>query len=238
MRRSAGAFTRNKLLKRSLILLMLMCICAGGLVGASIDWWIVWIADLINANMGWSNPSFFLFLPALVLTYWYLRAGGGEWRLENLSKGLDAEMRVGQVIEYAITDARCAIAHSVTSIAKVGDIDHIVATPAAIWVVETQYRKVPKKVFPKVLERIADNAKSVRDWVTKLGYRDMQVHPCLILAYESKIRKNEYDKLGETIRVYLPNQVTQIIKKDLENSGNLDERLSREVWKLGAVSES
>ena len=97
--------------------------------------------------MVWYNPSFFVFLPALVLTYWYLRAGG-EWGLENLSKGLDAEMKVGQIIEYAITDARCAVAHSVTSIAKVGDIDHIIATPAAIWVVETKYRWVLQEVFP------------------------------------------------------------------------------------------
>ena len=35
MRRNAGAFVRNRLLKRSLILLMLMGICVGGLVGAS-----------------------------------------------------------------------------------------------------------------------------------------------------------------------------------------------------------
>ncbi len=237
MRRNAGAVVRNRLLKRSLILSMLMGICTGGLVGALIDWWIVWVADLINVNMGWSNPSFFVFLPAFILTYWYPHVGG-EWRLENLSKGFDAEMRVGQVIEYAITDARCAVAHSVTSIAKVGDIDHIVATPAAIWVVETKYRKVPRKAFPKVLERIADNAKSVRDWAKYLGYQDVQVHPCLILAYESKIRKNKYDKRGETIRVYLPDQVAQAIKKDLENGGNFDERLSREVWKLGTVIKS
>ena len=241
MRRNAGAFVRNRLLKLSLTLSMLMGICVGGLVGASIDWWIIWVADLINVNvnMVWYNPSFFVFLPAFVLTYWYLRAGREwEWGLENLSKGLDAEMRVGQVIEYAITDARCAVAHSVTSIAKVGDIDHIIATPAAIWVVETKYQRVREKFFREVLERIADNTKSVRNWTTKLGYRDVQVHPCLILAYESKIVKQEYDKRGETIRVCLPNQVARAIKKDFENGGDLDERLSREVWKLGAVTES
>ena len=125
MRRSAGSFVRGRLLEQSLILSMLMGICAGGFVSAPIDWWLVWLADLINVNIGWSNPSVFIFFPAFVLTYWYLRKGVGEWRLENLSKGLNAETKVGQIIEYAITDARCAVAHSVTSIAKVGDIDHI-----------------------------------------------------------------------------------------------------------------
>ena len=60
----------------------------------------------------------------------------------------------------------------------------------------------------------------------------------LILASASKIGKNKYDERGETIRVYLPEQAAHAIKKDLENGGNLDERLSREVWKLGAVTES
>ena len=50
-----------------------------------------------------------------------------------------AERNVGGLIEYGITAPGCAIAHSVTEIAEIGDIDHLVATPGCLWVVETKY---------------------------------------------------------------------------------------------------
>ncbi|MCY4098848.1 MAG: hypothetical protein OXF40_11410, partial [Rhodospirillales bacterium] len=53
----------------------------------------------------------------------------GRWNFDNFRKGWKAENRVGQAIGYAVTAENCAVAHSVTEIAKVGDIDHIVATP-------------------------------------------------------------------------------------------------------------
>ena len=85
--------------------------------------------------------------------------------MDNLEKGVDAETRVGQIVEYAITAENCAVAHSVTMIARVGDLDHIVATPVSVWVIETKYRRVSKKSFSKVLSRIAANTDAVRQWV-------------------------------------------------------------------------
>ena len=101
----------------------------------------------------------------------------------NPCKGItrDVETLVGQTIERAITAENCAVAHSVKKIAKVGDIDHIVATPKAVWVTETKYRKVPPKSFPKVLNRIAANMKSVRQW----AHGKTTVRGCLVLAFEN-----------------------------------------------------
>ena len=52
-----------------------------------------------------------------------------RWNMDNLEKGVDAETRVGQIIEYAITAENCAVAHSVTMIARVGDIDPLSPHP-------------------------------------------------------------------------------------------------------------
>ncbi len=49
-------------------------------------------------------------------------------------------------------------------IAQVGDIDHIVATPGNIRVVETKWGPALKKKFPGVLGWIAANMKAVREW--------------------------------------------------------------------------
>ena len=85
-------------------------------------------------------------------------------RLGNLVKGEKAETHAGHAIEYALTAANCAVAHSVTTIARVGDIDHLVATPVRLWVIETKYRRVPRERFPEVLRQIADNTNAVWEW--------------------------------------------------------------------------
>ncbi len=78
-------------------------------------------------------------------------------RIGNLRKGYVAERQIGRAIEQAITADNCAVAHNVEGIANAGDIDHIVATPQGVWVVETKYRRVWAKSFPKVLNRIRAN---------------------------------------------------------------------------------
>ena len=50
---------------------------------------------------------------------------------------------VGQAIEYPSTRERCAVAHHLEEIARVGGIDHLVATPRGLWVIETKHGLVP-----------------------------------------------------------------------------------------------
>ena len=55
-----------------------------------------------------------------------------RWSLANLEKGLDAEYRIGQEVDYALVPSGCAVAHGVTGIGTVGGIDHLVATPGGL----------------------------------------------------------------------------------------------------------
>jgi predicted nucleic acid-binding Zn finger protein len=156
-----------------------------------------------------------------------------RWSLDNLIKGERAEQRVGQAIEYAITASNCAVAHSVTEIAKVGDIDHLVATPAAIWVIETKYRKVPKKDFPRVLARIAENTQAVRRWAPD----GSTVRGCLVLAFEDKFHKKNFGFGKETITAYNPAQLAREMSTEAGRERSLDERVATDIWRLGKIAE-
>ena len=86
------------------------------------------------------------------------------WRLRDMRTGAGAEERVGEAIEYALTRAGCAVAHGVTVIAREGDIDHLVATPTRLWVLETKSGRLPRTAFATTLRRIARNVDAVRAW--------------------------------------------------------------------------
>ena len=184
---------------------------------------------------GWGFVPYLVTLVAVYIAVEVASARGfSRWNYENLEKGENAETRVGQLIEYALTRDGCAVAHSVTAeIAKVGDIDHIVATPSAIWVIETKYKKVPPKRFPEVLSRIAANTESVRQWAP-VG---TSVRACLVLAYENKIGKQDYSYRGERIKAYTPNLLVSEIQGESQCKRTLDENVMDEIWKLGLRNE-
>ena len=143
---------------------------------------------------------------------------------------------MGQIIEYAITAESCAVAHSVKEIAKVGDIDHIVATPVGVWVIETKYKKVPKKFFRDVLSRIAENTNAVRQWVPA----GTPVRGCLVLAYETDIKKKNYSHGKEKITVYTQDSLVSLMREvrlEAREKRSLDERITKDIWKLGHIAE-
>ncbi|MDE0355177.1 MAG: nuclease-related domain-containing protein [Deltaproteobacteria bacterium] len=156
-----------------------------GAAGWFVRGWLVKQAILIAVGLGMViglvfGPMFFWLLPQWIGFGWTIVVWGTtavglviaifvKWNIENLRKGLDAEMLVGQTIERAMTAENCAVAHSVKEIAEGGDIDHIIATPKAVWVIETKYKKVRKDRFPKVLDGIATNMDAVRQWAVKLA---------------------------------------------------------------------
>lgn len=190
MMQRAGSFLRAKMVQLSMWGML-----AGGIMfGLS-------AGLLFYAVEGWIGPLWVIVAyaaaAAAVFLGWRI-LDSGRWDLDWLGKGMDAEERVGQLIEYGITAKDCAVAHSVTEIAKVGDIDHIVATPAGIWVIETKYRRVPRHVFPEVLGRIAANTDAVRKWAPA-GTR---VQGCLVRAYEREEGRKTYTRGNEKIAVY------------------------------------
>ena len=122
--------------------------------------------------------------------------------------------------------------HSVTGIARVGDIDHLVATPVRLWVIETKYRRVPREHFPEVLRRIADNTAAVWEWAPP----GTPVRGCLVLAYESRIHRKTYDYGKEPIVVHTPASLARELRAEAGRERVLDERVGAGVWKLGRVA--
>lgn len=80
------------------------------------------------------------------------------------------------MIDDALVPWNCEVADSVFDIAPEGDIDHLVATPMALWVVETKVRAVSKDRFRAVLDRIARNVHAVEAWAPGVPVRG--VSPC------------------------------------------------------------
>ncbi|MDE0032365.1 MAG: nuclease-related domain-containing protein [Deltaproteobacteria bacterium] len=86
-----------------------------------------------------------------------------------------------------LNTARLLIRSRRNSIAKVGDIDHLVATPKAVWVIETKYGAVPPGLLSETVNRIGDNMGAVREWAGQVAPgKKTPVRGCLVLAYEDK----------------------------------------------------
>lgn len=190
----------------------------------------------IWAGRIWGIAAYLVTAAVVLVAVRILDQPSYRWNFENLRKGVDAETRVGQVIEYAITAENCAVAHSVTEVAKVGDIDHIVATPSAVRVIETKYKRVPEKSFPEVLSRIAANTDAVRQWAPA----GTPVRGCLVLAYETDIKRRNYSHGKEKIAVYTQDTLAALMREMREESRgerSLDERVAKDIWKLGRVTE-
>lgn len=182
---------------------------------------------------GWGVAAYLVALALSIFAIRVIEKPSSRWNIDRLRKGMDAETLVGENIEYAITAENCAVAHSVKEIAKVGDIDHIVATPAAVWVIETKYRKVPEKSFPEALSRIAANTRAVRQW-TPVG---TTVRGCLVLAYETDIKRRNYSHGKEKITAYTPELLKRELRREARAERLLDDRITKDIWKLGDISE-
>ena len=125
------------------------------------------------------------------------------------------------------------MAHSVTAIARVGDIDHLVATPLRLWVIETKYRHVPREHFPEVLRRLAENTSAVWKWAPP----GTPVRACLVLATGSEPKRKTYDYGTEPVVVHTPKSLARELKAEAAKERMIDERVAAKVWKLGRVAE-
>ena len=150
-----------------------------------------------------------------------------------MKKGAYAEETIGQVIEYALTRERCAVAHDVEEVASVGNIDHLVATPRGLWVIETKSGLVPKAQFPETLRRIAFNVKAVRDWAP-----GMRVTGCLVFFNEPKPPpKPTYESGAETIKCFAnPTSLMRELRDEAQGEGGSSD-FARRVWALGKMEE-
>lgn len=237
MKKNAGSFIQGKLVKSTLLGVG----GAGIYVGLAIGLLLYFVFPRW-IGYGWGFAAFVVALAAIYIAIRVIERPSSWGNFENLKKGVDAETRVGNIIEYAITAESCAVAHSVTEIAKVGDIDHIVATPVAIWVIETKYKAVPPNKLNEVLNRIATNVDAVRQWAPG----SPPVRGCLVLAYEeTEFKKKIFEgnkKNGgiEKITVYTRDSLATFrreMREEARGRRSLDQQIAKRVWKLGRVTE-
>ena len=189
----------------------------GVLLGALLVQWapVLWI--LIGV--------FVILLSIYIFTY------VSRYSFRNLEKGLDAESRIGQVIEYALVQRNCAFAHGVTEIVAWGDIDHLVATPAALWVIETKHRKVPESKLSTVLNRISENVRSVQEWAPGIP-----VNGCLVFHMPPKGKLVLKAPDGTTVTVYDENSLVATLRGAIRESGPVDSDLAHRIWALGRTT--
>ena len=227
MRRNPGEWLREQLLDRTLDVAILSVIGVSWLCGAAVA---LWTAYQWQNGHPWTSlvvlgPGIFFLLFAL------FKAKQG-WRMRHMKIGAKAEEKIGQAIEYALTRDSCAVAHHVETIAKVGDIDHLVATPQRLWVIETKNRRVHESKFPETLRRITRNVEEIRKWAP-----GVQVTGCLAFAKYQKT-KLEATYNQETILCFSsPASLMRALREDARS--NLDSpKLARRVWELAKVENA
>ena len=220
MKREPGAFLRRKFRVRAVLMLVFSCILAGIGAGMLLQLWLPRWATWV-----------FIALGAIFWRASRIVQHKAKWSLDNLEKGMDAETEVGQHIEYAIASLNCAVAHNVQEIAKAGDIDHLVATPVRLWVVETKANRVSRKEFQNVLRRIARNVQAVRTWAPS----GTEVSGCLTLAQGG--HKPSYKSESERILAESPASLMRKLRVEARKPLAIDKDLPRKVWALGKADE-
>ena len=153
-------------------------------------------------------------------------------------RGLEAERRVGDVIDHAIAARGCAVAHDVREALRApGNVDHVVMTPASIWVLETKSGWVDKRRFPEALRQVGENVRRIRRHLDS----SVPVRGALVIAdvWERSTRE-EYDWDGEPVKVFgvQPLWRTLCIEcRHGDDSGHSEETemVRKKVWSLGSA---
>ena len=107
----------------------------------------------------------------------------------GIKKDVGAAVSTRHAVEHALAAPDCAVAHSVSTIARAGNIDHLVATPVRLWVIGTVHRRVTREELPGVLARITDNTAAVWDWAPP----GTPVRGCLVIGGGTHPTRNQYD---------------------------------------------
>ena len=114
---------------------------------------------------------------------------------DRYGKGEDGEVRVWESVDDALYRPGCAAAYSEDGLPGLrGDVDHLVATPARLWVVDAKYRDVPKSELPEALLRVAAQVEAVEAWAPP----GTPVRGCMVLAYRRRdYVKETYTRAGD-----------------------------------------
>ena len=135
-------------------------------------------------------------------------------------------------IEHALAAPGCALAYSVSTIARAGVIDHLVATPVRLWVIAAIDRRVSREELPNVLAEIADNTTVVWDWAPQ----GTPVRGCLVLGGERRPARTQFDYGKGPVAVHTSATLARELKAEAQLPREFDERVANAVAELGPVS--
>ena len=135
-------------------------------------------------------------------------------------------------IEHALAAPGCAVAHSVSAIARASVIDHLVATPVRLWVIAAVDRRSSREELPGVLDALADNTTAVWDWAPQ----GTPVRGCLVLGGERRPARTQYDYGKGPVVVHTPATLARELKAEAGLPRELDERVADAVAELDPVS--
>lgn len=192
-----------------------------GEVAPEITWWV--------ALLG--------LIAAYLVAHWIVQLS--VRRMESTwGRGLLAERRVGDLIEFAVADRGCAFAHDVKeALDGYGNVDHVVLTPAGVWVVETKASWLRQDRFHTARRQTAENVRRVRQHLRTT----LPVRGALVIADES-VRAYEKDHPwdGEPVTAFDSRSFWRRLRDERDQGGAVVDaaevaKVQRAVWSLGST---
>ena len=165
--------------------------------------------------------------------YGYCRGVDATW-----GRGLEAERQVGDLIEHAVAQRGCAFAHDVKeALGGRGNVDHVVMTPAGVWVVETKAAWLSGRRFPAALRQVAENVDRVRRHLET----SLPVRGALVIADPTKDSLDaDHDWHGAPVKAFGAKTFWRVLRAESGQACDIVEssetkRVARRVWNLGST---
>ena len=153
-------------------------------------------------------------------------------------RGLKAERQVGDLIDHAVAQRGCAFAHDVKeALGGRGNVDHVVMTPAGVWIVETKAAWLSKRRFRLALRQAAENAHRVRCHLETT----LPVRAALVIADRAQDElESDRDWEGKPVKVFGSKRFWSVLRTECAQAGADGPPLetatvARRVWNLGST---
>ena len=227
LKRNPGSYLRRRSLKQGLLFTAFALVGLSWLIPLVILWFLVhhMLLTLSLKLILVLFPGVLCICVALVLMR---RLERGQWRIDNMLKGADAEERIGHAIEWALSSYACAVAHNVMVLENDRDIDHLVATPEGLWVIETKANRVDRKYFNGVLRSIVRKVDDVRH-----RWPNINVTGCLVFANDAGEVDDHYDYDDKSILCFPnPDALAHALRHKARKETSDSTALATSVWKL------